>query len=434
MTARIAMLLGRCVWTRGADGWTRESFEGGVTGAAAAVARLGEILSEDSRGCAVVFEPEGIAHQSVESPRVGRAVFASLARVRSEFPVVESKGLGWGIEAPEPVSGGTYSTLMHSELVPGMIVLVEACSRSGSRFEAAWPAFTAAIGCFQSHLPAARPKHVVMLFEGFVGVATCTAGKRSFKSWTGPMSERDWKAFSLLVGDADSRSSPSMGDAALRRGGIAVIVEGDAARLCPMWEEFRGSGRIGAILDMDAFAKGAARIPRHHPANLLEAFPMPQNLNRFLVGALTTALIAALALGAFVAAQRRQLSLEAEAIQVRASALGQRLDALTSNEVEMTRLSRGLPGDPDLFGNAVPAALVGLSAAVPDELTLTSLVIRKDSEFEIEAMVVGAGFDADGLRLAIEHCGLSPDPHGGWVFDAGGGKLAVRGRIGAPRT
>ena len=53
----------------------------------------------------VVFEPEGLAHQAVDCPRVGHSVFATLARVRGEHPVVASESLGWGIERPEPARG-----------------------------------------------------------------------------------------------------------------------------------------------------------------------------------------------------------------------------------------------------------------------------------------------------------------------------------------
>jgi hypothetical protein len=68
-----------------------------------------------------------------------------------------------------------------------------------------------------------------------------------------------------------------------------------------------------------------------------------------------------------------------------------------------------------------------LSSAVPDPLTLTSFSIGRDGGFELEAMVVGPGFNPDDTRKALARCGLTSSPGDGWVFDAASRKLAVRG-------
>src|ERR1700678_3858792 len=111
MVARMALLLGRTIWTRDAGGWRHESLEPGAGLAPRAAERLAEILSVPAPGrTIVVFEPEGMAHDVVETPRVNRRVFASLARVRGEHPVVVSENLGWGVEYPEPGPGGELVT------------------------------------------------------------------------------------------------------------------------------------------------------------------------------------------------------------------------------------------------------------------------------------------------------------------------------------
>jgi hypothetical protein len=435
MQPDVVLLLGRSIWTRGAGGWSRESFEGGPGGAAAAISRLGDLLAErPSGGRSLVFEPEGLAHQSLETPKVGRGVFASLARVRSEFPVVGSENLGWGIEEPEATPAGGFATLLHSELTPGLVRLRDACAQGGARIDAAWSAYTAAIACARSGAAAGRARFVIILAADFAGVATCTAGKRAFRAWTGPMSERDWKAFSALIGDSDSRSSGSIGDPGMRRGGIAVIAEGEPRRLCPLWGELHASGRVAAVMDFDALASGVVRIPRRHPSNLAETFPRALNLDRYVASALAAGLCAALALGALDVRARRQIRYEGLDDRARLAALEERISALGRNQREMLLLESEFPGDADKARRSTHDALVGLAGAIPDAVTLNSLELGVDGGFAIEAVVVGPSFDPEGLRRGLTLAGFEADAHEGWVYDAASGRLAIRGKLGGPRT
>jgi hypothetical protein len=272
-----------------------------------------------------------------------------------------------------------------------------------------------------------------MLLHEFVAVAVCAPGKRSFKAWVGPMSDRDWKAFSALIGDLEIRSSPSMGDGAMRRGGIAVITDGDAGRHCPQWDDIRRSGRVVTEFDLDDLAKGISRIPRRHPANLVEAFPRKRNLDPYLAGAGCLCCVAALALAASLTSQRRQFREDRDAIHSRTDALERLLAVLEKNREEMVRLRDVVPEGANYPRYGRHETLLGLSAAIPDCLTLSSLVLRRDNGFDLEAIVVGDGINPEGLRIALEAAGLHPDVHG-WVFDAAAGRLSVHGKLGAPRT
>jgi len=429
------MLLGRSIWKRHAGGWDRESFEVGPDAAAEAMSRLGEILLEGSpQKCVAVFEPEGMSHQTVETPNVSRSVFASLAKVRSEFPVVGSESLGWGIESPEPVQGGAFSTLMHAELTPGLTLVRDACIREGTRLEAAWPAFTAAVACIPSASPAAKARFLLILARDFVAVATCVVGKRSFKAWVGPMTERDWKAFAILIGDVDARSAPSMADPLLRRGGIAVIADGEPRGLCPLWDEINASGRVGAVVNMNSFATGLARIPRRHPANLVEAFPVQRNINGYFVGTISAGFSAAVVVGALAFGARQQVVSEGAAIRAKETFLRGQLATLNGNRSEMNQLRGEIPNDLGFIQISRHDALVELASTIPDALTLTSLVMRKDNGFDLEAVVVGTGFDPESLRQALERSGFRPDSRDGWAFNAAEGRLAVHGKLEAPQT
>jgi hypothetical protein len=434
MHSDVILLLGRSVWTRNPDGWRRESFESGPGGAAATIERIGERLMERPPGDRIlVFEPEGMAHQALETPKVSRKVFASLARVRSDFPVVDSESLGWGMEVPEATAAGGYSTLLHSELTPGLIRLKEACAREGHRIGAAWSAYTAAIACAKMGVPAGRARFLVILAAEFVAVATCITGKRSFRAWAAPMSERDWKAFSVLIGDSDARSSGAIGDPGLRRSGVAVVAEGEPKKLCPLWGELQGSGRVAAVMDFDAFASAVARIPVRHPANLAEAFPRPLNLDRYLTSALAVGLCASLAMGALDLGVRRQIRAEQMAASAQATELEGRVSALRRNRSEMLRLESEFPGDSPTAHPSAHAALVGLAGVIPDAVTLTSLKVGSDGVFEIEAMVVGPTFDPEGMRRGMAAIGFEPDAREGWVYDAPSGRLAIRGNLEGPR-
>ena len=149
-----------------------------------------------------------------------------------------------------------------------------------------------------------------------------------FRAWVGPMSDKEWKAFSTLIGDFEARSSPSMAEVVLRRGGIAVIADGEPKRLCPIWGEINASGRLEAVVSMEALVSAAARIPANHPANLAEAFPRPLCLNRYLVGTLSVALSVALAVGSFDISKRAQFRTEGELYRRREALLGDRLATL----------------------------------------------------------------------------------------------------------
>ena len=430
----VAILLGRSVWTRGPRGWTRTSPEGGGGISSPAVSYLAEFLAgRRSQRFIIVYGPEGVAHQVVETPRVSRSVFASLARIRSDHPVVMSERLGWGIEPPESAHGGAYSTLLHSELTPGLAHLRDACSRSDSQLVAAWPAYTAARASMRSCTPPSSAKFVVILTPDFVAVAVSGGGKRSFKGWVGPLSERDWKAFSTLVGDAEARSS-SMPGAAHRRGGIAVIADGEPHRLCPVWGELKASGRVEAVVGMDELAAGAARISPSHPANMAESFPRPLCLDRYLLCAAAAAILVALLFGASAVRCGARLRADDEAFMARRALLDGRLAALERNQREMAALRNQAPEETGTPSLGRHSALEGLAEGIPDSVTLTGLSLGRDNSFEIGAIVVGTDFDPEGLRLSLERNGFKPADQNGWAFEAGSGRLVIRGRCGPPST
>jgi hypothetical protein len=435
MESRVAILLGRTVWARSGGSWLRRSFGEGAGMTSPAVLHAAEILSGEPPGKTVlIFEPEGMAHQAVDTPKASRSIFASLARVRSEHPVVMSERLGWGIEPPESTQGGAFSTLLHSELAPGLVYLREACIRGGSELAAAWPAYTAAAACMKPCVPPSHARSVLMLTPDFVGVSTCGGGKRSFKGWVGPMSDRDWRAFSMLIGDFEARPSHSMAEAALRRGGIAVIADGEPKGLCPIWGEISASGRLETIVDMDALAESAALIPARHPANLAETFPRALRLDGCLVGGALLGTSAAIALGALDLGLSARLRSEGESYRMREASLGGRLEILAKNQAEMTALRKEAPEQHGYMQFGRHNALTGLAADVPDALTLTALSIGRDNSFEIEAIVVGTGFDPESLRLSLERRGFKPAGQDGWAFDAASGRLVVRGKYGGPQT
>lgn len=429
MAPRIAMLLGHTVWTRSPRGWRHEALDGGDGAAFNAVARLAEFLSEaPAERTVVVFEPAGVDHQVVEMPNVNRAAFASLARVRSDHPVVDSENLGWGIEHPELGSGGAFSTLIHSEVTPGLILLRDACARAGCRLCAAWPAFTVAIATARPGAHPVRARIVLILTPGYSAISAFGGGKRSFKGWVGPMSERDWKAFSAVIGDFESRLSPAMADPVIRRGSVFVIAEGQPEEVCPFWKDLRASGRLEAVVDLEAFAASASRIPPTHSANLVEAFPRPRELDRFLTAIAISGLSIAVALGSFTLADGNRHRAEIAAERKRAADLEGRLKALGVNRREMERLRDEAPDGSGSLPIARYQALIGLSETIPDALTLTSLAIGRDGGFELEGIVVGPDFEQEKVRASLARRGFISSADKGWSYDPGSGRLSVVGK------
>jgi len=434
MATRTFMLLGRSIWLFDGKGWSHESFSRTDDLINPAIARLADMLSRECKvRNVIVFEPEGLAHQTVESPNVRRSVYGTLARVRAEHPVVLSESLGWGIELPEPVPSGAFCTLMHSELTPGLVRLHDACIQAGSRLSAAWSAYTAAAAGMKIDMAAPKARFVIILVPGFAGVAVHARGRRSFRGWTGPMTDRDWEALSTLIGDFESRPAPSSVGAQLRRASITVIAEGESERSCPIWDEIRATGRLDEVVGIGTLAEGAARISTSHPGNLAEGFPRPRELDRYLVAATAGCLSAAVALGGTVPVQLKRLKSMDASNGATVAVLEAHLADLGRNRKEMGALRSEAAHGPGMLQVGRHEALIGLAAAVPDTLTITSLTISKDDGFVIEAIVVGSGFDPEHTRRELERRGFEPEGPNGWIFNATSGRLSVCGKIATPR-
>jgi hypothetical protein len=240
------------------------------------------------------------------------------------------------------------------------------------------------------------------------------------------MSERDWKAFSVTMGDFETRASPLMADGEVRRGSIFVIADGDPGLICPIWSDISDSGRVEAIVEIDAFAAVVARIPASHPANLVEAFPRPLELNRYLGSATAAGLFATATLAAFAFGDMSQARKENELGGEHIRVLRDRVDRLNRNQIEMARLRSEAPDAPwsTVGGHK---ALIGLASSIPDPVTLTSLKMGRDGGFELEAIVVGPGFNQDETRQMLSRFGFNPNAGNGWAFDTVAGRLVVRG-------
>ena len=427
MRTEVIMVLGGAVWRRGDGGWHYQSPQDlGVSLAAF----VHEAVDRSEAGRVVlVYEPAGMAHQEVECPKSNRRVFASISRIRSEFPVVVSEDLGWGMEPPVLVAGGSYSTLVHYELGGG---LSDACSSpraTGLNVTAAWSAFTLAESCLSRRLPSARDASVLFLLPGLVAFATGNRGRRSFRVFPQPMAERDWRALVYLTSCPDDPSGREEG----RRGGaIAVVSEGEPTGLCPFWEEIRNSGRLECFIGLDEFADSAARLPRAHPANLILGFPAPINLDPILSGTAVTAAVIALLAGSSLRARTAEFHrLESESL-ARASELQWKADTLERNRLEVDSLQRDLPEAPGAMPAAKSNALRALAASIPDSLTLTRFRMEGDDRFEMEAVLVGGEFDKDSVILGLSQSGLSSATPGSSAFDPGSRKLSVRGKFTAP--
>jgi hypothetical protein len=434
MAFRVVMLLGGSVWTRRESGWRRDTVQiGGVHGLSTTDLLAAAVCEPFPQGTLLIYEPEGLVHQEVESPKVGRSVFASLARVKSEYPVVTADDLGWGMEVPEPTPAGSYSTLLHHELTPGLGRIRRACSDAGSRMPAAWSAFTAAAFCLGAHLPDAKVRMVLFLLPGFVAVAVCGGGKRSFKAWPIPLTERDWKVLAFFAGDIEARKAPSMAESEIRRGSILVISDGDPHGHCPVWDEIKASGRVESVLGLDAFAMGACQIPFGHPANLLEAFPRPLNLDPFLRVSAFAGAAFALCVGVMTIGDRRDLHSLQMTNAVHETVLGERLTVLAKNEEEMESLRTAAPDAPGFLPTDRGSALQGLAAAIPDALTLTTFSIARDDLFEIEAKVVGSDFEPQAVRGDLIRMGFALSADSSWSYDAANRRLTARGRFGDPQ-
>jgi multisubunit Na+/H+ antiporter MnhC subunit len=243
------------------------------------------------------------------------------------------------------------------------------------------------------------------------------------------MAERDWKAVSLLLGDSEGKPSNSGGKMETRKNGIIVITNQEPARVCPFWNDLQISGRVEAVVGFDSLAETVVNIPVSHPANLLGAFPRPRNLNRYLVTIAIMGLSVSLVFAAIASNEARRVQAPEAAIQQHVAELSARLRVLRNNEREMLLLRAQVPAGPNYDSIEMHNVLSEAANAIPDALTLTSLVIDRVGHFEIEALVVGKGFNPERTRDALSRNGFVPDLVNGWIFDNAGGKLQVRGKF-----
>lgn len=423
------MILGRTVWKRDSSVWRIEQFDSGGESVIDTMARVGELTAEStSTRTSVVFEPEGMAHELLETPNVGRAVFATLARVRNEHPVVTSTNLGWGIEIPGQAANGTYSTIIHSEMAPCLVHLKCSCTKSRCRLLAAWSAYTVIEVVVRSRLASFRARRGIVITAGFVAVASCNSARRSFRTWVGKMSERDWKAFSALVADSEARPSAALGDLESRRSGIVVISDGDPSQSCPIWSELSASGRVKAVIGIGEFAECAAKVPVGHPGNLLEGFPTPLLLDPYLVAVAIVGISVSVMLGGSLLTEYRRFESTNRTVQKHIDELTAHISDLKGNERRMLVLRSEILDSSELLPTGKHRALVALAAAVPDAVTLTSFVIDRDDSFEIEAMVDRVSFNPGTTREAFANHGFAPDQVKGWIYDSADAMLYVRGR------
>ena len=421
------MVLGRGVWSRGPGGWSCRNAES-PAGPGAPPFEGFLIHEEGPRPgrTVLVFEPRGMAHPSVETPRAPRRVFASLARVKSEHPVVCTAGLGWGIEPPEAAASGSFETLMHYEMTAGLARLVE--PQAGLvPVRAAWSAFTVASALARSAM-GARSRVVLYLVPGFVALAVLGPARRSFRSWTEPVQERDWAVILGALGDLEPPGGDTDVEGRLRGGAIVVVAHGEPGAACPHWARISSSGRLAGTFGLDDLAATAAGLSPRHPANLMGAFPVPRALNRPLASALVLGLAASVALGLGAArAQRRCAEVEQQSAG-RLELLAAHLAHLEANRDRMGALRARMRATHEPAAPNLGDALRRLAAAIPDSVTLTSLTISPTAAFRLEADV-SDDFKPQEAKTLLAGAGFDGQPGGGWVFDAPSRRLAVSGLL-----
>jgi hypothetical protein len=376
----------------------------------------------------LLYEPDGLVHVQVETPKVGRRVFAALARMREDHPAVASEHIGWGIEPPWLSSSGAYATLLHAEMAPGLIAVRELCADRRRPFRSAWSAYTAGAALCGGDAPGRVPA-LLLLTPEFVGVARLGGGRAGFKGWVGPLGEAEWAEVRGLLADAGVMSSGAAMASNRRRGGLAVVVAGDPAAQGPFWAELAASGCVETVLGLDDLARAAAGLRPRHPANLIGGFPRAVNLNRGLAATAAVAVGAALICGGLARREGLARVHAREAAAVEMTALNQRLQALSANEREIARLRESGEGEMAGWPRRRWQALTALAAAVPDAVTLTGLRLDARGGFRLEALLLDPTAAVDEFAAALERTGFAFAPGQRLVREAGTGRLTGSGRF-----
>jgi len=429
------MLLGRTLWRRNEAGWRHETLALAPDFISSSADRLRACLTEARRDKAVlIYEPDGLAHDGAETPNVSRRDFAKIARIRDDYPAVTSEHLAWGMEPPGPAPGGTYSTVVHSEMTPGLIALRRACAEERVRLVAAWSAYTVAMSILPAGRNSGRGHSVLFLLPDYVGLARTGGAAPIFKGWTGVMKETDWAEASALLGEAGLAAHGAPPAGTRRPKGTMVVAAGGQERRCPFWDELISGGKVSALLGPETLADAALGLPASHPANLAEAFPRPIRLNAGLGVAAAASLAGVAMLGIVNRRDEVRSGRMRDEVRAEQATLEARLARLAANERRIELLHRDEKIREDLLPTHEHEVLAGLAAVVPDAVTLTSLKIHRAGDFEFEAMVVDEAFNSKQMQSDLERAGFFISAGAGWTYDTGARRIKGQGHFRPSKT
>jgi hypothetical protein len=245
------------------------------------------------------------------------------------------------------------------------------------------------------------------------------------------MSERDWESLWKLIGNPEANSLALTMESDSKRAEIVVIADREPAQVCPFWDDLRNSGRVRSILGLDEIAQVVSGISENHPGNLITAFPMPRELDRYLaVGAiLGISSCVALCVATFRDAKKFE-GIQAES-DLRISTQRKLLENFESNRREIVAIQAQMPDISNAIVADPYAEIIALEAAIPNALLLQSLIMADDGGFDIEALAIGPGFDSDNMRRTFSEYGFVPGSPKGWLYDAASGTLKIRGKFGS---
>lgn len=346
----------------------------------------------------LVLDGPEIDHQSLEAPPLPRRAFLSYCRLHAAMAMADNEAIGWGYEVPGVRGSSLPLTVVHCEMKPFLSQLIGHLQPLclSAAFSLATVAGELSRGADSSQ------RAVWIMFPGYCAVGSFGAERMAWRCWEGPARGPAWLACAGAVLDAAGpvAGEPQAARACGRVVAMGVLGEFESNEL---WErqELRST-----VCGIDEMAKVAARLGPGHSANLMGAFPRVRDLD--LLARCITAALLLFGIGESIVAVRDHARGRQQV-----SALSGELDAASAlaalrqqNAREIARLRDEFP---DFAGSGLVRLSEGLerlAEAVPADITLISMRLDQEGNFEAVSLCAGGPSLAKSIEKALTDIGF----------------------------
>ncbi len=385
----------------------------------------------------LIAEPEGMDHSIQDVPARLPNVRAQLPRIlKDHITIGENELLGWSCEMAWPV-GGTFKTILHAESMSMIRPIVDRITASRISVKTVISWFSAAeILAKVTTKSGSHPIAAISVTASGVSYAVLAPAAKRTAGFFSAENE-GWLDLNNILEDAGFGTQSGIQSRTQTPRLLVADLDGSAARrfLNPDDGLIRNVSQFKVeLLPVNKLSERIVKIRFTSEQNIAEAFPRPFDLNPFLKAASVACAVAILTFGFLYWSNQRDLEASRALHVSKINELKETVNSLAKNKEKQTAIEAHF-NDREL---AVPrgrlAALETLARVTPTSITLTRFKLDENSNYEVEALVVGARNDesavneATNFRKALLVAGFTiSDSDKGWKYDIRMHKITMGG-------